>query len=368
MKLVITKHRGKNRTNAVFTPIGVIALIVLVTSGCVAARTPNSSTPRPRSGGPFTSTVFPDASNTGYEHAPGYPGQLTDCDIVDIKSNTTYRFCNFPDGLVIGNADHHPTNVKFIGCRFASANANDANVADYGSDITFSFSTFEPSTVAAGSEPTSPDATAISAAKSYEYGIDVRNDGGLTVDHSDFWGFSDAVQFGYSSGASPIVISNSWIHNPSLDPTGAAHVDGILNSYGGIGYMTFDHNTITGNGNTQALALQGSAKYDHVTITNNYFSGFGYTVCVGGSTLSTNVTFTGNVWGTDIKPAYGPLYSSKMFTTAGLGNDWRGNTIHVMTGTSWMATANNGLYWWPDDGDPTSSAQVVGHRSDYSGP
>jgi hypothetical protein len=363
------KCRDNNRRSAVSLPVGIIASIVLFTSGCTAASTLNgSSTPRPSSGAHRTLAAFPDATNTGYEHAPGYPGKLTDCDAVHIKSNTTYRFCNFSAGADVGNATDHPVNVRFIGCRFASNNVNDANVADYGSNITFSYSTFEPSTVPASSEPTNPNAVPISAANSYEYGIDLRDNGALTIDHSDFWGFSDAVQFGYSSAASPVIISNSWIHNPSLDPTGAAHVDGILNSYGGISYMTFEHNTITGNGNTQALALQGSVKYDHVTITNNYFSGFGYTVCVGGHTLSTNVVFTGNVWGTDIKPAYGPLYSSAMFTTPDLGNDWHGNRIHVITGTSWMATTNNGLYWWPGDGDPASSQQVVGHRSDYSGP
>ena len=283
-------------------------------------------------------------------------------------SNTTYRFCNFPDGLVIGNANDHPANVTFIGCRFASDNVSDANVADYGSNVIFSYSTFEPSTVPADSEPTDPDATPISASNSYQYGIDLRDDGALTVDHSDFWGFSDAVQFASSSQASPVIISNSWIHNPSLDPTGEAHVDGILDNYGGVSYVTINHNTIIGNGNTQGLALQGYVKYDHVTITDNYFSGFGYTVCVGGHTLSTNVVFTGNVWGTDVEPGYGPIYDSELFTAPGLGNDWRGDTIHVTPGTSWMATANDGLYWWPGDGDPANSHQIVGHRNDYSGP
>lgn len=382
MKYAMPKRRDKQRRNVVSISIGIIALIVLLTSGFVVALKLDSSIfadsshrvkisnngikPTPTSN--RTLTAFPDASNTGYEHAPGYSGNLADCSSIRIKNNATYRFCNFPDGLAIGNGNDHPTNVTFIGCRFASNNVNDANVADYGNNITFSYSTFEPNTVPPGSEPTSPNATAISASNSYEYGIDLRDDGALTVDHSDFWGFSDAVQFSYSSEASPVIISNSWIHNPSLDPTGAAHVDGILDSYGGVSHMTFDHNTIAGNGNTQGLALQGGVKYDHVTITNNYFSGFGYTVCVGSHTLSTNVVFTGNVWGTDIEPAYGPMYDGGVFTTPGLGNDWRGNTIHVMPGTSWMATTNDGLYWWPDDGDPANSHQIIGHLSDYSGP
>ena len=112
--------------------------------------------------------------------------------------------------------------------------------------------------------------------------------------------------------------------------------------------MTFDHNTIVGGGNTQALALQGNVAYDHVTITNNYFSGYGYTLDFGGHTASTNMVFTGNVWDTDIEPAYGPVYASASFTTSGLGNVWQGNKLQVVPGTSWMSAANNGLYWWPD--------------------
>ena len=39
-------------------------------------------------------------ANTGYENAPGYPGHLTDCSSIPIQSNTTYKFCDFPDGSV----------------------------------------------------------------------------------------------------------------------------------------------------------------------------------------------------------------------------------------------------------------------------
>ena len=235
-------------------------------------------------------------------------------------------------------------------------------------NIHFSYSTFEPSTVAAGTEPTSPGATPISASRSYEYGIDLRSDGGLTIDHSDFWGFADAVQFANSSQAYPLIISNSWIHNPSFDSTGADHVDGILDSYSGASYMTFNHNTIVGNGNTQALALQGDAGYQHVTITNNYFSGYGYTLDFGADSTGTNIVFTGNVWGTDIEPGYGPVYDSKNFTMPGLDNVWQGNKLQVVPGTSWMSAANNGLYWWPGDTNPANHSQIVGHTSEYPGP
>lgn len=315
---------------------------------------------------------FPDQTNTGYENAPGYPGSLKDCQVTTVQSNTTYKFCNFPNGLDIGNSTTHPTNVTFLGCRFASAAEFDANVADYGSNTTFDYDTFEPNTVPAGSEPTDPHAQPVARASSYQYGIDQRHAGPFTVDHCDFWGFAEGIQFGSSSQSGPLVVRNSWLHNPR-DPGGTNastddHTDGILENYGGLSYMTFDHNSIVGDGNTQALALQGSVKYDHVTITNNYFSGYGYMTSIGAHTQNTNVTFTGNVWSTEFEPAYGPIYDDVSFVTAGLGNTWNNNTIHVAPGTSWMAAGNDGLFWWPGDGNPSSATQIVGHNTDYTGP
>jgi len=368
--------------------IGVIAFVVVLLCGVLiglgitafkgsdqaksaassVVQSPVAKHPAAQSGGAVPSVAsFPSAASTGFTKAPGYPGKLTDCSSLIVKSNTTYRFCNFPDGLFVGSVTQHPVNVTFIGCRFASNSVVSADVADYGRNITFSYSTFEPSTVAVGSEPVSPRARPVSAAASYQYAVDLRYDGGFTIDHSDIWGFGDGIQFSNSSKADPVVIENSWIHNPSLDPTGQAHVDAILNSYGGISYMTFNHNTIVGNGNTQALGLQGSSAYKHVTITNNYFSGYGYTICVGIRVLSTDIVFTGNVLASALEPTYGPIYSSESFSTPGLGNVWRDNKFYVVPGTSWLAAKNSGLYWWPTDTNPSNSGQVIGHATDYPG-
>lgn len=328
--------------------------------------TPTSATPSASassSSGVASPSGFPGASNSGYANAPGYTGTLSDCS-TNIESNTTYRNCDFPDGLTIGSSSSHPTDVTFVGCRFASNSVVDADVADYGSNITFSYDTFEPNTVSASSEPTAPTAAAVSYNQGYEYGIDQRYSGALTVDDSDMWGFGDAIQFGYSSQSAPVTVSNTWIHNPR-DNGGVDHTDGILENYGHLSYMVFNHNTITGNGNTNGLALQGP-DYSHVTITNNYFSGYGYMVNTGGNSDSTDMTFTGNVWGTDIEPGWGPLYGNAMYTTPSLGGVWKDNTIYVAPGTSWMAKGNNGLYWWPTDGNPSSSSQIVGHTTDYS--
>jgi len=335
--------------------------------------TPASSSPSPSAKPSATASSpasapsgFPNASDTGYENAPGYPGQLTNCS-GNIQSNTTYRYCNFPDGLAIGSAKSHPANVTFIGCRFASNAVADANVADYGSNIVFSYSTFEPNTAPAGVGPTSPYASPMANGQGYQYGIDQRYQGALTVENADFWGFAQAIEFGYSSQSQPLVVTNSWIHNPRA-PGGVDHTDGILENYGGVGYMVFNHNSIVGDGNTNALALQGSSTYTHVTITNNYFSGYGYMVNSGSDTRSTNMVFTGNVWGTDFKPAWGPLYGGAMYNTPGLGGVWANNKIDVQSGTTWMAAGNNGLYWWPNDSLPGNSSQIIGHRTDYPGP
>lgn len=261
----------------------------------------------------------------------------------------------------MGTNSSHPVNVTFIGCLFASDSADNANVNDYGENIEFDYDSFGP-VDALGQADTS----AVSNSEGYQYGILQGSDGALTVDHSDFWGFAEAVQFGSSDSAAPVVISNSWIHN-SRNPGNADHTDGILENYGGLSYMVFNHNTIVGDGNTNALALQGGKPYSHVEITNNYFSGYGYMVNSGSDTRSTQMIFTGNVWGTDIEPYYGPLYGDAMYTSPGLGSVWANNKIEVTSGTNWMAAGNNGLYWWPTDGNPSSSSEIIGHHTDYPG-
>ncbi len=87
--------------------------------------TPSSPTAPPSHGG------FPDSENSGYVSAPGYPGHLRNCNNIRIRSNTTYKYCDFPNGIGIGGQDNHPVNVTFIGCRFASNDVGDADVADY---------------------------------------------------------------------------------------------------------------------------------------------------------------------------------------------------------------------------------------------
>ena len=233
---------------------------------------------------PDQSSQWPDATNTGYKNAPGYPGQLTTFSGT-IQSGQTYRFDNFPRGL------HIPagvSNVTFYGRRFASNEVVDANVAVYGDNITFDYSTFEPSAVSSPPVPYE---------KGYQYGIDQRAAVKVTVNHSDFWGCANCIQFSHSSQTKPFVVKNTWIHDLRYGG-GVDHHDGILENYGGQSYMVFDHNRIASDGNTNAIALQGTRGYNNVTVTNNYFSGFGYTVNIGGAgTNNRNVIFTDNTFG-----------------------------------------------------------------------
>ena len=309
---------------------------------------------------PPTGSGFPDQSNTGYKNAPGYPGSLSNCG-GSIVSNTTYSFCYFA-GL---NIPSTVSNVTFFGDEFASNWVGGPNVFTAGQGITFNYDTFQPS-----------DATAppITYSQSYQFGIDESGFDTLTINHCEFWGFGEAISMDGSDQSHPLTLENSWIHDPSPDGGGAYHTDGILSNDGGVSYISILHNTIAGVGNTNAVALQtagggsNGTPYDHVTVSANYFSGYGAMVNTGGNTNSTNMTFTNNVWGTDFQPGWFPLYGNAMYTTAGLGGKWSGNTIYVKSGTTWMGGGNNNLYWWPTDINPTSSTQIVGHATDWTNP
>jgi hypothetical protein len=314
---------------------------------------------------------WPGAQNTGYRNAPGYPGALqpysptpiagNDCS-GPITSGKTYSFCLFENGFRVGDASTHPTGVTFVGCRFTSNSLDDANVATHGDDIVFDYCSFEPSQSAAPPTPYS---------NGYQYGIDQRYDGKLTVDHSDFWGWGNAIQIGFSSQAKPLTIANSWFHD-ARDDGGIDHTDAILENYGGPGfsYMTFHHNTIVSVGNTNGLALQNGndAGYDHTTVTENYFSGFGYTVNLGGGKTITNTVFTDNVWGTDLQQTYFNYYGP-WTPNAANANTWRRNTVHyAAAGTRLQGddpngyvvqASDDGMYWVPT-GDGIAATDYTG--------
>lgn len=305
---------------------------------------------------------FPSSADTGYLHAPGYPGHLHKCS-VQLRADTTYKYCEFPGGLAI-----RQPNITLLGCLFQSNSVLDANVDVDANHVTFAYDTFEPARVSV---------PPVRFGLGYQYGINQNGPYRITINASNIWGFGEAVQMRDPDGSSkarPLLIENSYIHSPSAPgPQMQYHVDGILSSVGGPSYVTIRHNTIMANADTNAIALQtagggsNGTPYNHITVTGNYFSGFGYMINTGGNTRSTHMAFTDNVWGTNFKPWWGPLYGGQMYTDSSLGGRWAGNTIHVVPGTTWMSKRNDGLFWWPTDGNPSNGRQVVGHKKDFRG-
>jgi hypothetical protein len=257
----------------------------------------------------------------------------------------------------VGTSSDPVSNVTFTGDDFIGDVPQGALVLLFGNDITFSYDTFQPNASA-------PPAT---SSANYEYGLEAdgayySHVGQLEVDHSNFWGFGNAIDVTGSTQSAPQVYADNYIHDADTLSAQGYHVDGIgdLNSGDTDSYVTITGNTIVSAGNTNGIAYQ-YGPYSHFTITDNYFSGFGYTIHIG-SSGPTDSVFENNVWGTDIEPDWGPMYGWDNST-----NTWSGNTIDVAPGTTWMASGNNGLYWWPTDGNPSSPSEIVGHTTDYSG-
>jgi len=297
---------------------------------------------------------YPNATNTGYLNAPGYPGHLTNCSNIAIHSNTTYSYCDFPDGVRVGSSSAPVNNVTFYGSHFHGNMVQNALVTLFGNNITFDYSSFTPNLSA-------PPATSTA---NYEYGLEAdgayySHVGKLTVEHSDFWGFGNAIDVTGSTQSAPQVYQDNYIHDACYNngncPSASAHyhTDGIgdLDSGDKDSYVTINHNTIVSEGNTNGIAYQ-YGPYDHFTITNNYFSGFGYFVHIGISG-PTNSTFTGNVFGSNINPTFGAIYGWTKRT-----NIWHGNTVHYVASTNSylsfngggkpagrITVANNGEFW-----------------------
>lgn len=290
----------------------------------------------------------PDATNTGYSNAPGYPGSLT-TGPTTITSGTTYSFMEFLDGIFMGTVDNPLSNVTFHGCRFAAV--GDVNIALFGDNFTFSYCTIEPK-----NSPTKP----VAYNAGYQYGIEA--DGGwysfveqLTLDHCDIWGFGNAIDINGSTQAKPQVFTNNWIHDPRLDG-GIDHTDGlgtITPDGGASSYVIIDNNVIEGVGNTNALAFQGGT-YDHYMITNNVFGGYGFTLSM--YTSSTNLTFTDNTYSTMYAPTYGPMRED---WTGYAGFVWRRNKWSVPSGAGWGNPAHDGWFWMPVSGASSDDTRFV---------
>ena len=358
-------------------PVSIYPSAALLTGAALNASVSGGGsaiTSRPNDG----SGYWPDSSNTGYLHAPGYTGSLATGNPYGITSSTTYSQMSFngcnPGFLSAGGASP-VSNVTFDGCLFWGVFPNSWLVRCAGSNFTFNYCSFMPTQ---GGAP-----RWVNNANSYQYsvlydgsltsGADV---GKLTVANCDFWGFGDAFQIDGSTQAAPHSITGSWFHHAAdtvLSPGGGDslyHTEAILCTVGGANetYVVISGNTIDSLGITNGIALQldGGAYYSNITAENNYISGWGYSVQIGGNgSGNSNITFTGNIWSTASEAYWGPLYG-----WGGTGNTWRRNLYQCFSGdpvTSsggdtnpiGLTTAGNGQYWWPTDTSP--------HAADYTG-
>ena len=302
-------------------------------------------------------SCWPNASNTGYQNAPGYPGtpgvadatklttasaSSTKCPLT-FESHKTYSFCYYPNGMTVGSPQYpgdpdvgqHLTDVHFIGFLvedLGPTNDQSAIMMYCANNCTMDYFTVKPSGLNA------PDITGTgkhgtSYAKSYGT---VMNAGwgayygyarGVSLKHSDIWGWQSGIILGgTNTAATPNIFEDNWLHDQGLcmDVPGCpTHEDGIgmVDTGGTAQYVTINHNNMPFiQGNTNNIAFQ-EGTYDHLTITNNIFSGDGYTIAIWDT--SSNITFTGNVWTNYAQHYFGVNYGKPFWTTP--GSTWAHN-------------------------------------------
>jgi hypothetical protein len=306
-------------------------------------------------------SCWPNASNTGYQNAPGYPGTKGVADPTKLttassssstcpttfQSNHTYSFCHYTGvGNFVGNPSAHLSNVHFIGDLFESSD----HTSDPGmimlycdSNCTFDYLTIKPLNT---NTPNVAGGPGVQYADSYGIAIGAgwgaynSYGHGFSITHSDIWGFQSGIIVGGNTSATPNLIQDNWLHdqgqciNVSDCPF---HTDGIgmVDTGGSSSYLTINHNNMPFiNNNTNDIAFQ-QGTYDHLTITNNILSGDGYTIAIWGT--STNITFTGNVWTNYDQQYFGVNYGQNFWDT---------------TGSTW---AHNKFLWDPGGVNPLNA-------------
>jgi hypothetical protein len=287
---------------------------------------------------------WPDSTNVGYENAPGYPGSLTVASSTSStcpktpQSNHTYRFCQYVGGL---NLPANLTNVTFYGDDFYALAPQNANVHAAAGDnnITFDYDTFQP-------EQTSPP---VSCSQSYQYGIYNENGAmtGYTVEHSDFWGFGNAIDTAGSTQTNPQIFKYNWIHDSVTTGGCGYHNDGIGNLNNGTqAYATTDHNNIQFAGNTNDIAWQAGT-YTHMTNTNNLLGGDNEAYAGGRCSNTCDVITTGNTFNTYLAIVGDYPIDNADHYWLNSGSAWNHNYWAVPPGAAWGTPAYNGYYWVP---------------------
>ena len=207
--------------------------------------------------------------------------------------------------------------------------------------------------------------TCIPYADSYQYGVSttVSTSGPVTVDHSDIWGFGNAINY-IAATTAQMIDTNDWIHDPSYDNAGAYHTDGIgyLNGGAAPSNIFMQGNTIGFMGNTHDIAMQqGTSGYSGIYAVQNYLTGdeFAASWCSPGTVNCTNSAFWGNIYGTDIMPQLDVLYTP---ATIAASSTWGCNTLKFVAGTTWTSSGGftptsgmNGEFWLPGGGHDFSA-------------
>ena len=279
-----------------------------------------------------------DTTNTGPE-AAGYALAAYTGSYTISASNVTFTGLRFPDGCYITG-----DNVTFRGCEFRCTTPDGYVVRPDGQNALFEDCRFRPAAT---------DTTPVSHAASYQQGIKVLNGVGLTVRRCEFWGFGNAIEFEPTSStqSQPVVVEECWMHDAADQANSVYHHDGILSSTG-ASWVTVRRCKIASGGNTNAIAFQtqaGGTRWSDITLTDNQFGGFGYTVNLGDDIPSNNVVFTGNEFTrSPVDPLFQPLKNVwGNFTGTRV---WSGN-VHAAGG-----------YWWPGD-----TFNATGHATDFAG-
>jgi hypothetical protein len=257
------------------------------------------------------------------------------------------------------------SNCIFVGCRFQSNDVANYNVATTGANINFFYCSFVP----LASLYTAPpgliwpsagalqntitqvtDTNCIAGNSGFQYGLTVNSGGPVLADHCDCWGAgNDFCQMLTVSAG--VTCSDCWSHDaPNASPQGY-HIDGIgyVNGAAAPSNITVKHCTVAGIGNTNGIAFQAATTpYSHISVTGCYFSGFGFLVDMCHNTTgNNNLTFTDNVFGTDLQSIFGPLFANYATQFTGSTNLWRRNKFKVIPGT----TPNSGAFSFTSSDD-----------------
>ena len=352
----------------------------------------------PQSGAPHGRQL--NDTNVGHEAHPDWPGSFTggvDATGPTITSGSTVEWVDYTGGVLVGNTGTPASNVTFRGCRFQFS----ADISNQGNNsaaqvfmfanglVTFEYCTFQPfvanyPTRLTGDEIDGDTSTFVEYGKAYQYaingggGFNTFTDGGLVVDHCNFWGFGNALELAGSTVANPHIVRDSWFHHggdPFIENVTANqfHNDCWLVNDGNYRGAQSIRNRMEIWGNTNCLAWQGAGDYDDAVVTDNLFGGDQETVVISASGTSSRVTATGNVFATRIGRSVNtgrPLRSWSV-TDDGSGSSWSGNTYQVEGSEApanypdayWGDPADDGLFWWPGDDDTTG-----GHATDYVAP